>query len=475
MDDSDRLSVLRQQLCRRLGTARYDLWFGAPDSLQLDGKTLRIRCASALEVTWLRGKFSGLLAECAALAFGFAPQIVLEATAQAAIEGPALAAPSVAAVPSLPPGARRAMAHRAHPVHDGAKPSEAPPRRAAHRPQATFGEFVIGGGNRLAVQAAREAAQQPGRFSPLLIYGPTGCGKSHLAGAIAHEVRSSGSRLRVLQVTAEQFTSQFLEALDRRGLPGFRQKTRSVDVLVLDDVQFLSGKRATLEELLYTLDALQARGGQAVLTSEPPASDLQAASPELGARLASGLAVALDPPDCETRTGIVRVMAARMRIALEAEVVDLVAQRVVGSARLLSGALNRLVAASMAAGKPVTLELAEAALGEFCRQHAPHVRLADIQRAVCDVFGVEAASLKSQRKCRAVAEPRMLAMWLARRYTRAALSEIGDFFGRSHSTVVSAQKKFDRLIGAHGEMIVHDQLCPVEEAVRRIEARLRTA
>jgi chromosomal replication initiator protein len=259
-------------------------------------------------------------------------------------------------------------------------------------------------------------------------------------------------------------------------LPSFRQKIRGLDVLLVDDVQFFAGKRATVEELLYTIDALQGRGGQVVLVSDRPASELSSISPDLSNRISAGLSVALDPPDYETRKGIVRAMAERMQIPLDQNVVDAIAQQVVGSGRLLSGAINRLVATSMAIGKPITLELAEPALIEFSRQHAPQVKLIDIQRAVCEVFGVESSSLKSQRKTRAIAEPRMLAMWLARQYTRAALSEIGDFFGRrSHSTVVSAQKKFDKLISAHGELVVCDQSCPVEEAIRRIEAKLRTA
>jgi chromosomal replication initiator protein len=213
-----------------------------------------------------------------------------------------------------------------------------------------------------------------------------------------------------------------------------------------------------------------------VLVSDRAAAELNATSAELANRISAGLAVAVDPPDYATRAGIVRTMSERMQISLEQTVVEAVAQQVVGSGRLLSGAINRLVAASMAAGKAITLELAEPALADFCRQHSPQVKLADIQRAVCEVFGVESSSLKSQRKTRSVAEPRMLAMWLARRYTRAALSEIGDFFGRrSHSTVVSAQKKFDKLISQHGAMVVGDQSCPVEEAIRRIEAKLRTA
>jgi chromosomal replication initiator protein len=355
-----------------------------------------------------------------------------------------------------------------HPVADS--------DRTAQRALLTFEGFVVGAANRLAAQAAREIAQQPGRFSPLLIYGPAGVGKSHLLSAAACHARVSGRRLRVMQLTAEQFTSQFLEALERRALPGFRQKLRSLDLLLIDDVQFFAGKKATLEELLYTTDALHARSAQVVLTSDRIAKELGALSPELVSRISAGLAVALDPPDYETRIGVVRAMAERMRIPLEDGVVELVARQVVGSGRLLSGAINRLVAASMACSKPITAELAEPALADFCRQHSPQVRLADIQRAVCEVFGVESSSLKSPRKTRTVAEPRMLAMWLARRYTRAALSEIGDFFGRrSHSTVVSAQRKFDNLISCHGEVVIGDQACEVEEAIRRIEAKLRTA
>jgi chromosomal replication initiator protein len=205
-----------------------------------------------------------------------------------------------------------------------------------------------------------------------------------------------------------------------------------------------------------------------------PVADLQSVSPELACRASAGLAAWLQTPDYATRIGIVGEMARRMNIALDASVVDLIARQITGSSRLLSGAINRLVAVGMALDKPVTVELAEATLAEFCRQHVPPLRLLDIQRAVCEVFGVESASLRSARKTRSVAGPRMLAMWLARRYTRAALSEIGDFFGgRSHSTVVSAKRKFDDLITAGGEIVVGDRACQVEEAVRRIEAALR--
>ncbi|MCC6494151.1 MAG: chromosomal replication initiator protein DnaA [Pirellulales bacterium] len=489
-EESDRLSVLRRVLHDRLGAERYELWLGPQTQLELGPDELRVVCGSTTVAQWLRRNLHATLNQCAIEVLGRALTIVFAAIAPpAATGGSARRAPRTAStsaerqlcfaeVENLPlqhdsEAGESAAISAAVPAP--AAPQPAPPT-AGQLPRWSFSDFVVGDCNRLAVQAALQIAQQPGRFSPLLAYGPPGCGKTHLLHAIAHGARAGQNRPRVMALTAEQFTSQFLEALSQRTLPSFRQKIRGLDVLAIDDVQFLGGKRATLDELLYTIDALHARGAQIALASDRPAAELQSLSGELTSRISAGLAVALDPPDYPTRRGIVWGAARRMHIDLGDGVAELVAQQVVGSGRLLSGALNRLVAASMAAGMPITVELAEPALSDFCRQHAPQVRLSDIQRAVCEVFGVESATLKSPRKSRAVAEPRMLAMWLARRYTRAALSEIGDFFGRrSHSTVVSAQRKFDQLISRRGEIVVGNQACRVEEALRRIEAKLRTA
>jgi chromosomal replication initiator protein len=472
-DDSDRLSGVSDALRRRLGADRFDLWLGGRTRLEFVGNTLRVVCASRAELLFLRRNLHRPLAECCVATCSPAPTVVFhEAAPGANGDEPVAATRTMAsiAMSSVPAAAISPTPLR---VAAATRPTaEAPTPRTNVR---TFETFACGSSNRLALQAARDLAEHPGRFSPLLLSGPVGCGKSHLVEAIEHAARRARGRVRSVAITSEQFTTEFLEALHRRAVPGFRHKMRGIDLLLVDDVHFFVGKRATIEELNYTIDTLQARGGQVVLTSECSVADLAAFSPELAARIGGGLAVAIDPPDFAVRLGVVRHIAERVKAALCDAVIELVARQVVGSARLLAGAINRLVATSMASSQAITLEFAERVIADFCQQHAPQVRLPDIQRAVCDLFGVEPATLRSQRRTRAVAEPRMLCMWLARRYTRAALSEIGEFFGgRSHSTVVSAKRKFDEMINEGGEVVIGDRPCRIDEAIRRIEARLRT-
>jgi chromosomal replication initiator protein len=485
-DDSDRLSVLREELRRRLGNERYECWIGAQTELALAGSVLRVQCASPTEANWLRRNLDAVVSACVAELFG----------GEIAVEFCTVQKPEPLSVGAANLKQRRGKRQRVddHPLfadaaahaqlpesteagHVSAANQDDPPAAIPHKcAKHSFEDFITGSANRLAAEAGRSVALQPGRFSPLLMYGPPGTGKSHMLSAIAQHARAARTRPRVTLLTAEQFTSQFLVALEQRQLPSFRQKMRGIDVLLIDDVHFMQRAKATLEELVYTIDALQTRGGQVVLTATSSAAELQSMNAALGSRLSSGLSVAVDLPDYEMRTGIVRVLSVRMQVPLEAGVAELIAREVVGSSRLLAGAINRLIATSMAVARPMTLELARPVLADFARQHLPQVRLGDIQRAVCETFGIEPASLKSDRKTRSVAEPRMFAMWLARRYTRAALSEIGDFFGgRSHSTVVSAHRKIDALVAQQGEIVVGDHACKVEEAVQRIEAKLRSA
>lgn len=347
--------------------------------------------------------------------------------------------------------------------------SPRPKRRAA-----TLEEFVVGDSNRVAVAGAQSVLSRLGLVSPLFLYGPPGCGKSHLGEAILTAVRAQGCR-RAVGLSSEQFTTYFLEALHDRGLPIFRSKYRDVELLVIDDVQFLAGKKATLVEFQHTLDMLQRRGAQVVLTADRPPADLHGLGQEIVARMSAGLVCGLQTPEYETRIGIVRQFAKQRHMTIPDDVVERIATELLGDARQLSGALHRLQATSDALRIPITAAMAAQSLSDLFRATRRIVRLGDIQRAVCDVFGLDAKTLQTGGKARTVSHPRMLAMWLARKYTRAALAEIGQFFGRrSHTSVLAAQRKVDQLVAKQSTIRLDQHACSVEDALRRIELRLRT-
>ena len=337
-----------------------------------------------------------------------------------------------------------------------AKQVEPPPTPAfSPRKFASLSSFVVGASNRLAMYSAEMVARNPGQITPLFVYGPTSVGKTHLLEGIWSAERKAGRGTTTVYLSAEQFTSQFLEALRGSGLPVFRRKYRGVDVLILDDLQFLAGKRATQVELLHTVDTLLREGRQLVFAADRPPAELTDFMPELITRLTSGMVCRIEPPDYATRLGIVGQLSCRLGVELPADVQRFVAARLTGHARELSGAICRLQATSEATRQPISLPLAEEALGEMIQHNTRVVRLADIEKAVCEVFGLEPQTLQSDGKTRRVSHPRMLAMWLARKHTRAALSEIGAFFGRrSHSTVISAQKRVDQWM-AHDEPLSH--------------------
>jgi chromosomal replication initiator protein len=293
---------------------------------------------------------------------------------------------------------------------------------------------------------------------------------------IIREHRRCQPNAAAVYLSAEQFTTGFVDAIRGSGLPSFRQKCRGARLLVIDDVQFFAGKQRTVEELQHTVDALLATGRQLVLGSDRSLAELRGLGPELTSRLSGGLVCEIQPPEFATRVSILRRLTQEMRLALGDDVLRAVAAQITTGARELRGALHRLAAESHATGQPVTRDLAERALADMARHCTRPVRLADVEVAVCEVFGVEPAQLRSVRKARAVSEPRFLAMWLARKYTRAAWSEIGEYFGRrSHSTVISAHRRVERLISSQAEISVSDRPCSVEDAIRRVEQKLRTA
>ena len=342
------------------------------------------------------------------------------------------------------------------------------------RPTVSLEEFAVGSSNRMAYAAVELAASRLGEMSPVLLHGPSGVGKSHLLAGICHHARKVRPGLAVAMFSAEQFTTNFLQALHGSGLPGFRRSCRSVDLLAVDDLQFFVGKRATLLELQSTVDTLHRAGKQIIFASDRDVESLSGLGSELTGRLRGGMTAGIMPPDYEVRRGIVSGLAEKRQINLPIKVIDFLANNLTRHARELIGGMNRLEAASHMLGTPVTLDLAREALADLVRSSARSLRLADIDQAVCAAFGISESDLKSTRRSRAVNQPRMLAMFLARKHTGAALADIGRHFGRrSHSTVVAAEKTVRKWMESQSSIVLADATWDVEQAIRRVEDVLR--
>ena len=380
------------------------------------------------------------------------------------------------AVPTTPPTRSTTASSASMPAPMPASVPASTPAVLPARLPAHWSHVVVGPCNQLAMTAVQSVARQPGSVSPLYLYGPSGSGKSLLVDCLLQDSRRRFPGRRAVMLSAEQFTSQFVEALKGTGLPSFRRKYRDVDLLILDDVHFFAGKKATLIELQSTLDMLQRSGRQLVLTADRPPQEIVGLGKELGNRLCGGLVCRLEPPDAETRMGILRHHCQQRGVKAPSTVLDLIVDGVQGDARLLSGALWRLQAASQAWSRPITRELAEGTLADLLRVSRRVIRLPDIEQAVCEAFGLDSRSLQSDGKQRAVSQPRMLAMWLARKYTRSALSEIGQYFGRrSHTSVIAANRKIDQLMDSEAPMPRSGGAdAAFLQAARRVELMLRT-
>ncbi len=351
--------------------------------------------------------------------------------------------------------------------------SPVPPALSRKR-EMTLCDVVVGAANRVAVTASKSVSANLGRVSPFFVHGPTGSGKSVLMQALATEVRRLPSRPKVVYISAESFVSQFCEAIHGHGFPAFRAKFRTPDLLVVDDVQFLGGKRGSMNEFQQTIDDLLRAGKQVALAADQPPGDLTALGSELINRLSGGLVCPLETPDLEMRMSLLRRWGNESTPNVPEEVLKLLAERLTGDVRPLAGAIHRLRASSIAMNQKITVEFAERTLADVFRSVHKFVRLSDIEKAVCESFSVDSTSLHSASKSREISQPRMLAMFLARKLTRAPLSEIGEYFGRrSHSTVISAQTKVQGWIKKNSKIALGLEECGIEEAIRRVEGRLK--
>jgi len=317
-------------------------------------------------------------------------------------------------------------------------------------PRYTFGNFVVGKPNELAFAVARRAAESERvAFNPLFLYGGVGLGKTHLMHAIAWHIREQSPNRKVMYLSAEKFMYRFVRALRFRDTMSFKEQFRSVDVLMIDDVQFISGKESTQDEFFHTFNALVEGGRQVIVSADKSPTDLEGMEERLRSRLGWGMVADIHPADYELRLGILQAKAERMQVPIPDKVLEFLAHRIASNVRELEGALNRIAAHAMLIGREITIESAADLLSDLLRASSRKISIEAIQNRVAAHYGVRVAEMFSPRRARNIARPRQVAMFLAKTLTSLSYPEIGrQFGGRDHTTVMHAVRTVESLINS---------------------------
>lgn len=323
----------------------------------------------------------------------------------------------------------------------------------------TFDNFVVGKPNELAHAAARRVAEGgPVTFNPLFLYGGVGLGKTHLMHAIAHEIQVRDPKLRVLYLSAEQFMYRFVQALRDRQMMDFKQLFRSVDVLMVDDVQFIAGKDSTQEEFFHTFNALVDQGKQIIISADRAPGEIKDLEDRIKSRLQCGLVVDLHPTDYELRLGILQTKAENYRAQYKGlifadGVLEFLAHRITTNVRVLEGALMRLFAFASLVGREITMELAQECLADILKASDRKVTVEEIQRRVSEHYSIRLSDMIGPRRVRSIARPRQVAMYLSKQLTSRSLPEIGRRFGgRDHTTVMHGVRRIEELQTTDSQM-----------------------
>jgi chromosomal replication initiator protein len=465
----DAAAALGEAIARRVGQPRYDLWFRDRTRLAWDDDLLTVGVPNHFYQEWMEKTFGAAVRAAAAEALGAPARVrfvidpeLFQAARRAEAEVRETAPPAGPAGP--PPAA-------------APEPPAAPrPPRAAARPRRwrALEDFVVGPCNRVAHASALAVVESPGQdANPLVLHGPVGTGKTHLLEGACAGLRRARPDWVVRFVPAEEFTNRFVHAMYAGKLGAFRKHFRECDALLLDDAHFLAAKRATQEEFLHTLDALLSDGRQVVVTCDCHPRLEERFLPELTDRLLGGAAWGLAPPELETRLGILRAKSARGGSPLPEEVLRFLAEQLRGNVRELEGAVHGVQHFSKVAGRRPDLALVREALGELLRHSVRVVQLGDVERAVCEVLRLPAGSLQAKQRDWRHSHPRMVAMYLARKHTAATYADVGRHFGgRTHSTVVAAEKKVRTWLAEDGKLSLGDGQPRVRDVIERAEREL---
>ena len=314
-------------------------------------------------------------------------------------------------------------------------------------PKYTFEAFVAGSGNQFAHAAAQAVAERPSKaYNPLFLYGGVGMGKTHLMQAIGHEVKRRQPQVSICYISSEKFTNEMINSLRYDRMSSFRDKFRNVDVLCIDDIQFLAQKERTQEEFFHTFNALHESMKQIVIASDRPPKELPEIEDRLRSRFEWGLIADIQPPDLETKVAILQKKAEQERVTLPTDVALFIASNIRSNVRELEGALIRLVAHSSLIGAEITLPYTQQVLKNFIDSQARKVTIESIQKAVAEQFGLRLIEIKAKNNSRAIVYPRQIAMYLAKHLTEASLPEIGrQFGGKHHTTVLHSVEKIEEV------------------------------
>src|SRR4051794_28812511 len=420
------------RLREALNDTTYSTWFGEVGGAELQDGAFTVVVPNDFTREWIEGHFLDMIRAAVRDAGGEELRVSLR------VDEPRLPPP----VPAL------AVADGAVALH----PQIAVPRidHGGINPKYTFDSFVIGSSNRFAHAAALAVAEAPAQaYNPLFIYGHTGLGKTHLLHAIANFVTDHGGGLTCRYVTSETFMNDFINSLRDKRIEGFKQRYRTYDVLLIDDVQFFEHKERIQEEFFHTFNSLYEAGRQIVMSSDRPPRDISTLEERLRSRFEWGLITDIQPPDLETRIAILRKKVKADQIDIrDPELLTFIASRVSTNIRELEGALTRVVAFSSLTGRPLSVDLAQDVLKDvFPQGESAQISIERIQELVCERFSVTHGELTGDRRSQNIVYPRQVAMYLARELTDSSLPKIGkEFGGRDHTTVIHATSKIARLI-----------------------------
>ncbi len=403
----------------------YRLWFSHIRPKTLDHDLLTLEVKDEFTEVWLEKNYLDLIREKAILAVGRPIKVKLEV-------GNGLPVTQT-------DNAMRGAQPKTEP--EISERTSSPSREVPFNPRNTFDTFVVGTNNNFAHGAAIAVAQTPGKsYNPLFLYGGVGLGKTHLLHAIGQHVAAHKKGAKVSYVSSEKFTNEFIDAIQNNQLVRFRRRYRQTDVLLIDDIQFLSGKERIQEEFFHTFNALHEAHKQIVLTCDRPANEIAGLEQRLVSRFEWGLSTDLQPPDVETRVAILRKKMKAMNVQLSDEVLNFIASRIRTNIRRLEGALTRVASYAAIMKSAMTVERAEGLLREMLQEEGRNtITIEVIQKKVAEHFDIRIADMTSRRRPENIAFPRQIAMYLARHLTEGSLNVIGEAFGgRDHGTVLHA-------------------------------------